>query len=320
MNFKELAQFYSDLAYLWKSGLPPSQGFETMKQGKKGAHFRMVDTIQHQVTRGETLADAMSRFPGFFDDFQVTIIRGAEESGKMVETCFGLARYYEMRHRGKRRLIGSLVYPVALLHGAVLLPNLKYLLAPGLEKSYGEAVLPPLLIAYGILGIGYLFWKKFCRGGWPREMLDRFFLRLPVIGKLLRGFSLVRVFRTLANLLNAGIESVQAARKAAFTAGNRAVAREMAGALHVLENGGNFTGYFRFCGSLSSEQLGMVAVGEEGGALVESLEQMVRHLDDENSRRFTAAITTFGYLTYFIAMAVVVFTVISFYVSHYGIS
>lgn len=318
MNFKELAQFYSDIAYLWKSGLPPSQGFETIKQGKKGAHFRMVDTIQHQVTRGETLAGAMAGFPGFFDDFQVTLIRGAEDSGKMVETCFGLARYFEMLHREKRRLIASLIYPVALLHAVILLPNLKYLVVPGLNKSYGGAVLPPLLIAYGLLGIGCIFWKKFCRGGWLREMFDSFFLHLPVIGKLLRGFSLARVFRTLGNLLNAGIESIQAARKSALTAGNRAIARELAGALPVLENGGDFTGYFRFSGMLSSDQLGMVAVGEEGGALVESLEQMVRHLDEENNRHFTAAIKTFGYLTYFIAMAVVAFTVISFYASHYG--
>jgi len=319
MTYKELAQFYNDIAYLWKSGIPPSRGFETMKQDKKGARFRLVDTLQYRVGRGEALADAMARFPRVFDDFQVTIIRGAEESGKMVDTCFGMARYYEMCHREKKRLTGSLVYPLILVHAAVLLPNLKYLLVPGLNKSYGAVVLPPLLIAYGLVGIGYLSWKKFFRSGRPRELLDRFFLRLPMIGKLLHGFSIARIFRILANLLNAGIETVQAARKAARTAGNRAVARELAGALHVLERGGTFSDYFSYSGVLNPDQWGVVAVGEESGTLVESLEQMVRHLDEENSRRFSAAIKTFAYLTYFVAMAVVAFTVISFYVSHFNL-
>lgn len=319
MNFKELAQFYDDIALLWRSGIPPSQGFETMTQGKKEPHLWMVDGLRHFVTRGDTLADAMTRFPEFFDDFQVLIIRGAEESGKIVETCEGLARYYEMRHREKKRLIGSLIYPLVLLHAVVLLPHLKYLVAPGLGKSYWEVVLPPLLIAYGILGTGYIFWKKFCRSGRMREIIDSFFLSLPVIGKLLRGFSLSRMLRTLTNLLNAGIESVQAARKAAFTAGNRAIARRLAGALHVLERGGTFTGYFTYSGVLNSSQLGVVAVGEESGALVESLEQMVKHLDEDNSRRFTTTIKTFGYLAYFVAAAIVTLTIISFYASHFSI-
>jgi type II secretory pathway component PulF len=319
MNYKELSQFYDSIAYLWKSGLPISQGFETMKKGKKGPKFWMIDGLQHHVARGETLADAMTRFPKFFDDFQTLIIKAAEESGKIVETCHGLSRYYEMRHREKKRLIGSMIYPVLLLHAAVLLPNLKYLVVPSLDKSYPGAVLPPLLIVYGLLAAGYVAWKKFCRTGRPREIIDGVFLSLPLIGKLARGFSLARVFRTLANLLYAGIESVQAARKAALTAGNRAIAMELSRALPVLENGGTFIDYFTFSGVLNTTQLGMVAVGEEGGALVETLGHMVRYLDEENSRRFTTAIKAFGYAVYFIVTAIIAVTVISFYSSHFSI-
>lgn len=319
MNYKELARFYENIARLWKSGLPLSQGFENIKQGKKGPKFWVIDGLQHHVTRGETLADAMTRFPKFFDDFQVMIIRAAEASGKMVETCHSMSRYYEMRHKEKMRLIAGMIYPVILLHAVVLVPNFKYLVVSSLGKSYLGVVLPPLLIAYGLLIAGRICWKKFCRTGPLREKIDGFFLFLPMIGKLSHGLSIARVFRILSNLLDAGIESVQAARKAALTAGNHAIARDLKGALVVLENGGTFHDYFSFSGVLDSNQLSMVAVGEEGGALVDSLGHMTRYMEEENSDRFTNAVKIFGYLTYFIAAGIVAYTVITFYSSYFSL-
>ncbi|MCK4763647.1 MAG: type II secretion system F family protein [Candidatus Aminicenantes bacterium] len=319
MNYKELSQFYNDLSVFWKSGLPPSQALDTMKKGKKGPKFWMIDGLQHRVSKGESTASGMSRYPDFFDDFQVMIIRGAEESGKMVDTCKNLSNYYEMRGREKKRLIGGMIYPVFLLHAAILLPNLKYLFAAGLDKSYAAAVLPPLIIAYGILAIGYACWKTLFRSGRAREIIDGIFLKLPLVGELAHGLAVSRVFRTLAGLLDAGIESVQAARKAAGTAGNSSIAARLAGAVPVLEHGGNFSGFFTFSGTLNSSQLSMVAIGEEGGQLAETLEKMALYLDEENSRRFTTTVKFFYYSAYFIAAAIVAYTVITFYSSHLNI-
>jgi len=63
----------------------------------------------------------------------------------------------------------------------------------------------------------------------------------------------------------------------------------------------------------------MVAVGEEGGALVDSLGHMTRYLDEENSVRFTNAVKIFGIITYFIAAGIVAYTVITFYASYYSL-
>ncbi len=317
MNYKELSQFYSSISFMWKCGVPAVNILETMKQGLEGPKFRLLDRIQDILMRGQSLSRAMARFPRVFDDFQVSIIEAAELSGRMDETCKGLAEYYEQRYNEKKRLSGSLVYPVILMHGALLLPPLKYLFLPSLGKSYGTIVLPPLCIAYLLIILGIITWKKYYRpGGRLRDKVDSFLLSLPFVGKLLKDFSISRVLRSFAYLLEAGIENVKAARKAAVTAANHEVKRELLGALPILENNGTITGYFTFSGLLDTNQLGVVSAGEISGTLVESLLRMVRIIDRQNSQRFTSAIKTIGYSAYFIATGIVAYIVISFFAGY----
>jgi type II secretory pathway component PulF len=318
MNNKSLARFYQDLAIFINSGLTIERGLATLKQDKQGRVLWMMDGLQFHIGQGGTLWEGMAHFPKFFDEFQVMTIKAAEESGKLVETCRGLTRYYEVRHKEKRRLLASLVYPVVLLHGVVLLPPLKYLVIPKLGQSYWSVVLPPLLTSYGIIGLGYLSWKKFCKSGRIREILDEIIIRLPVIGKLARGSALARVMRALANLNNAGIEPVRAARQAIQTAGNTSIAWRLTGALTILERGGTFTDFFSFAGVLPPLQLGMVAVGEETGTLPDSLERMVIRMEEDNRRHLTTTIKTIGILAYVIAAAVVALTVLKFYAGYFS--
>lgn len=313
MNNKELSQFYHDLGLFAKSGLTLERGLDAMKKGKKGFIFLMMDGIQHHIAGGKTLWEGMSQYPEFFDEFQVMVINAAEESGDLVKTCKGLSRYFDTRHKEKKRLLAGLIYPVVLLHGVIMLPPLKYLVVESLNKSYWSIVLPPLLIAYGIVGLIYFSWRHFFRSGGVRKKIDHILIKLPVIGKLVEGMSLARVMRSLASLNNAGVEPVRAARQAALTAGNAAITWRLSGALPVLERGGTFADYFTFSGVLPSMQLGVVAVGEETGTLPESLERMVLQMEEDTRRRLTTTIKTLSYVIYFIAAAIVAITVISFY-------
>lgn len=317
MNNKELSQFYHDLGLFAKSGLTLERGLDTMKKGKKGFVFLMMDGIQHLIAGGKALWEGMSKYPEFFDEFQVMVIKAAEESGELVKTCNGLSRYFDTRHKEKKRLLVGLIYPVILLHGVIMLPPLKYLVVESLNKSYWSIVLPPLLIAYGVVGLIYFSWRHFFRSGRLRQKVDEILLKLPVFGKLARGISLARVMRSLASLHNAGVESVRAARQAALTAGNAAITWQLSGALPVLERGGTFADYFTFSGVLPAIQVGVVAVGEETGTLPESLERMVLQMEEDNRRRLTTTIKTLSYVIYFIAAAIVAFTVISFYGSYF---
>lgn len=317
MTNKDLSLFYNNLATLLDSGLSIERGLATMKLGKKGPTLWMIDGIHHHVERGGTLWEGLTHYPKYFDDFQAMIIKGAEESGMLVETFKKLSKYYETRHRAKQRFLASLIYPVILLHAVVLLPSLKYLVVENLNRSYWSVVLPPILIAYGIVGIGSIFWNKFCRSGPLRQIVDKAVLHLPVIGKLVRDVSLTRAFWSLAAMLTAGIEAVSAAQNAANAANNSVITQRLSGAIYVLEGGRSFKEYFAVSGMLTPEQMGTVAVGEESGALAQSMERMVRQMEESNTHRFYVVMKSVGFLIYFIVAAIAALTILSFYIDHF---
>jgi len=319
MNYKERSRFYRDLALFSHSGQTLARGLEVMKKGKKGPLLWMMDAIQHHILNGGALWQGMAKFPQYFDDFQVMITQAAEESGRLVDTFRGLVRYYELRHQERRRLLGGLIYPIILLHAAILLPPLKYLFVSNLEKSYWQVVLPPLLIAYGMVVTLGMIWRKSRGSGGLREFVDEGVLKIPIWGKLVRGLSMCRVLQTLSHLHNAGIEPVRAARQAALTAGNSALSWRLNGALPVLEQGGTFSDFFAFAGVLPPMQLGMVTVGEETGMLSDSLDRLVVFIEEDTHHRFSTAVKGMGYFAYFFAAVIAAITIISFYSKYFSI-
>ncbi|MCP4152786.1 MAG: hypothetical protein GY757_33950 [bacterium] len=319
MNYKELSRFYSDLATFLTTGLTIPQGLEVLKNSKKGREMWLMDGIQHDVLKGKELWQSMSRYPKHFDSFQVMMIKGAEKAGQLADVTAKLSQYYENRHREKQKFIAGMIYPLILLHAVVFLPPLKYLIVASLEGSYWARVLPPLVIGYGIIGAGFFIWKNYCRSGNLREQVDRLLLRLPVIGKLARDMSLVRIFWTMGNLVNSGVDAVTAARSAIPTASNTIITQRLQAALYVLESGRSFKDYFSISSVLNVEQMAVVTIGEQAGSMVESLERMVRKMEGDNEMRFAALnkAATFG--AYFIAAAIVAMTVIAFYTEYFNI-
>lgn len=317
MTYKELSRFYQDIAVFVKSGLTIINGLDTLKKGKRRWLYWMLDNLRFYIEKGGTLWEGMRQFPDYFDEFQVMSVRAGEESGKLTDTCRGLSSYYETRHKERQRLIAGLIYPVILLHGVVLLPPLKYLVLSNLDRSYWSIVLPPLMIAYLVMGLGYWGWNTIFKTGPVREVIEELILKLPLVGKLARGMALARVLRALSSLTDAGIESVKAARQAIGTAGNSSITRELAGALPVLEQGGTFTDFFSFSGVLSSLQHGMVAVGEQTGTMPDSLEKLVTQMEEDNRRWLTTTVKTAGTIAYIIAAIVVAMTIFSFYTGYF---
>ncbi|MGE5342796.1 MAG: type II secretion system F family protein [Candidatus Omnitrophota bacterium] len=320
LGSKQLSQFYEHLSRFVNSGIPLERGLSIMKQGKKGPMYYLLDHLQFYVGRGGTLWEGMANCRSFFDKFQVMTIKAAEESGQVVETCAALARYYDLRNRERKRLIGSLIYPLILLHGVILLPPLKYLFVENLGKSYGSVVLPPLLIAYSLVGLAYFFWNQFMKYGKIKEIFDEILFSFPWVKKLVKGLSLARFFRAFASMHNAGIGPMQAAQQAIDTVNNQSVGRRLNGGMIILERGGTFTDFFSFSGLLQPLQLGMIAAGEETGTMQDSLDRLVNLMEEENRKRLIQTAKGLGVMAYLIAALVVAMTVISFYGKLFSVS
>jgi len=320
LNNSRLSQFYQDLALFVHSGLTVERGLALLKKGKSGPYFYLLDGLQFHINQGGTLWEGMTQAKGYFSDFQVMTIKAGEESGHLIDACDSLSKYFALRHQEKKRLIGSLIYPLVLLHGVILLPPLKYLFLDNLGKSYWSVVLPPLLIIYGLGGLLYILWNTYFQSGRQREIMDEFLLSIPIIGKLIKAMSYARVFRAIASMYNAGIENVRSAAESIRTAGNKAIERRLNAGIVILEKGGTYADFFSFTGALSPLQQGMIAVGEQTGTLGDSLDKIVSTMEYDYSVKLERTIKMTGALIYIIAATVVAITVISFYSQYFSIN
>lgn len=309
MSCLELSQFYDEFALVCDC-MPVSQGLEAMKTGREDSQSAMLDNIKYQVSNGISISDAFREYPDFFDEFQAMILKRAEESGTIVETCKRLAQYYFRRHIDKGRLKIRLIYLILFAHVFLLLLPLKLSIISRINIPKTSLILLPLSAVYALSLCGIIFWKLFGHNGIVRKIVDKIILSLPIIGKFELKLSISWVFMSLANLLNAGIESVQSVRKAAHTAGNRIITARMLNSLFVLEKGGTFVEYFTSCRILSASQLRFLSIGEQCGAMVESLEKIVLHIDEENGLFPEAMVRNFGAIAYLVILAVILITLL----------
>lgn len=319
MNYKQLGRFYHSLGVLLNSGLTIDRALDDLKSDKKGPLLWMLDGLQHHVGRGGTLWEGMKQYRKYFDDFQVSIIRGAEESGTLVEILWKLNSYYERRNRDHRRFIFGMIYPLFLLHLAVLLPPLKYLLLESLDRSYWGVVLPPLAISYGVVLSVTWLWKRIRRNENIRAKIDSQLIYLPVIGRLIRDMALARVFWCLAMQLSAGIDAYTSAKNAAAAAGNAFLERQLTFSLYILESGRSFKDYFSVTCLLDNTQMSIISIGEQAGQIPDSLVKLVHQMELTNSERLQRLIKVSIFFAYFAAAAIIAMTVISFYATHYSI-
>ena len=147
--------------------------------------------------------------------------------------------------------MGALSYPIALVTlSLVLMTGLMYFLTPVLKELYasmdlelpwitatiikigdGVGTVGPFLIPM-LLGGGYLLLKVF-----PRQVLDRIRLRIPLIGPMLRCGLMEQWSRTLGMLHQAGVPLVRAMELARESLDNKAVQVELEGAERAVERG-----------------------------------------------------------------------------------
>jgi general secretion pathway protein F len=118
-----------------------------------------------------------------------------------------------------------------------------------------------------------------------REAFDAGWLRLPVIGRLSRGYNAARFASTLAMLAGAGVPILRALQAAAETLSNRAMRADAMDAIVLVREGAPLASAMaqkkRFPGLLSM----FARMGEQTGQLPQMLQRAANQLSAEVQRR-----------------------------------
>lgn len=264
----------------------------------------VLERIQGAVRRGDPLSEAMAREPQAFDSFFLSMVRMAEVRGAMPEVLRRMAKHYEDRRRLLRQARSALIYPVTVLAIAVgviglltayVLPKLVAVLA---DMTRGRNVQLPAvtraLMALGRFVQGIGFWlvplvlvgggfllTRYYRTRAGKAMIDEFGLNVPVFGTLLRKLDTARFARTLASLLDAGVDYGTALDLTADVVRLDPFRRAVRVAKTSVLEGSELSTALQATRRFDPDVIGFIETGEGSGKLPESLEKLADEYEEQ---------------------------------------
>jgi general secretion pathway protein F len=323
-----LAVWTRQLAGLVAAGLPLERALSSLADEAETPRQReLVAHLKSEVNGGSTFARSLGTAPREFDDVYRAVVAAGEQSGALGPVLERLADDLEERQELKGKLIGASLYPIIVSLIAVIiviflvsyvvpqvasvftnkkqaLPwlTVAMLAVSDFVRSYGWLVLGVLLAGGGALMLAL-------RADAFRERFDAGWLRLPLIGRLARGYNAARFAATLSMLAGAGVPILKALQAAAETLSNRAMRADAMDALVQVREGAPIAAALaakkRFPGLLPM----FARLGEQTGQLPVMLERAARQLAGEVQRRATAMVTILEPLL-IVAMGGVVMTIV----------
>jgi len=301
ISTKDIAFFSRQMAIMMKSGVPIVSSLEIIGTGHKNPRMRkMVESIRTDIEGGSSLYEAISKHPVQFDELYRNLVRAGEGAGVLETVLDTVANYKENIEALKGKIKKALFYPtmviaVALIVSAVLL----IFVVPQFEdvfKSFG-ADLPAFtqlivaasrfmvawwwLILFIVIGAVVGFFFAYKRSPSMQHGMDRFILKVPVIGQIMHNSSIARFARTTAVTFKAGVPLVEALGIVAGATGNKIYEEAVLRMRDDVSVGYPVNMAMKQVNIFPHMVVQMTAIGEEAGALDTMLFKVAEYFEQE---------------------------------------
>jgi type IV pilus assembly protein PilC len=298
---REIAIFSRQIATMMKSGVPLVQAFEIIAGGQSNPRFKsMLEDIKSNIESGSTLHEALTRHPVHFDELYRNLVRAGEGAGVLDTVLDTIATYKENTEALKSKIKKALFYPIAVIVVAILVSAvLLIFVVPQFEsvfKTFG-AELPAftqLIVDASRFMVSYWWIVLFIVAGSVIALvqaqkrsvavaraIDRFTLRMPIIGQIMHNSAIARFARTLATTFKAGVPLVEALETVAGATGNIVYTDAVNRVRQDVAVGYQLNVSMRQVNLFPHMVVQMTAIGEEAGALDTMLFKIAEFYEQE---------------------------------------
>lgn len=320
--------FNQQLAALIHAGLPVLQSIQMLRQRSPNPKLRLVlADVETRIRSGSALSDALAAQGETFPRIYTASILAGERSGNLDDVLRRYVEYTKAIAQLRRKIRGALTYPTILLCAAfILIGVLTTFVIPQFTSLYENmgAELPGITtfvvsvsswmrsnifwLAPALAGavFGITAWRRTEKG---RRTMDRWILKLPIVGDLVRQMTTAQLARSLATLLAGGITLVESFQIALASVSNRELLRNTEPALPKIREGKPFTESLDGAGWVPPLAVDMIGVGERSGSLREMLDEVAGFYDAETEVKL-GQLTTFIEPAILITMGGVVITIL----------
>jgi type IV pilus assembly protein PilC len=297
----DIAVFSRQLATMMNSGVPLVQSFDIIGRGHDNARMsELLLNIKSDIEGGSNLSDALAKHPLQFDDLYCNLVSAGEHAGILDNILDKVATYKEKTEAIKAKIKKAMFYPTAVIVMAFIITAvLMIFVIPEFEKLFSGfgADLPAITrfvidlsntfrewwwAIFGGIGLsiyGLLQAKK--RSKKFNIFLDKFLLKVPIIGPILTKAAIARYARTLSTMFAAGVPLVEAMESVAGAVGNVVYGEAVLRMRDDVATGTQLNVTMKQSGLFPNMVVQMTAIGEEAGSVDSMLGKVADFYEEE---------------------------------------
>jgi type IV pilus assembly protein PilC len=293
--------FARNLGSMISAGLPMSRALNVMERQTSNKEMKKVlISLQKNINEGKTLNESMSQHKKVFSQLFISMVSAGEQSGTIAESLKIVANQMDKNYSLQKRVRGAMMYPAVIVVAMILIGILMLTyVVPTLMKTFTDLKLDlpastkfilwiseliqnqglMILLVIIVLTVLLKIWSKQKNG---KNIIHYAILKIPIIGNIIKEVNTARTARTLASLLNSGVDMVESVKITRDVVQNVHYKAILETAGETIKKGDPISKVFAENSKLYPVFLGeMMSVGEETGKIGEMLLGVAVYYEDD---------------------------------------
>jgi type IV pilus assembly protein PilC len=280
----EVADFCRQLSSMMASGITVVRAMEIIKERDAAPKLKIIYEKMHKdIQQGLALSDAMRAHGNAFPLLLTNMAASGESSGRLENVMDRMALHYTKEHILNGKIQSALRYPKILGYATVAVVLIVFMLVlPNFFEMLEDFELP--LITRIVIGL-----SNFLLDYWIFVIIavllmvvlvqylfsihsvslafDKFKLRMPLVGKLVRIIYTARFSRTLSSLYSSGVSMIRSLEITGTVIMNKYIEGQFADLVKDIRNGESLSASVRKLDGFDSKLPNTIMIGEEAGRL-----------------------------------------------------
>lgn len=297
----DIAQFARQMTTMMRSGVPMVQALQMVGGSHDNPSMKqLIDKLTEDIESGASFGVALSRNPKHFDQLFVSLVKAGEQAGTLETMLDKVATYKEKMEALKSKIKKAMMYPIMVILAAIVVSAIMLIFViPQFKEVFANfgAELPaftlmviamsewlqaywwmPLLIMV-VAGYTFMYLKKNSESF--QKGLDKFSLKMPIIGNILNMSAIARFCRTLSTMFSAGVPLVEAMDSVSGSTGNALYQEAVLRMKEDVSRGVQLNTAMQTTQLFPNMVVQMTRIGEESGRVEEMLGKAADYYEEQ---------------------------------------
>ncbi len=327
-------EFTRQLAPLLDSHIPLERALAIIADSTHEPQQKdFVNSLRQGLHEGKKFSELARSQGHLFPAYYANLIESGEETGCLPEVVNELYKFMSESKELKDFIVSSSIYPSVILGITVSVVVLLFtIFVPrfaGIFRDMGRAMPASMNFLLGTSAFfAWAWWliPLLCIGGWftAKRMMgeegfrvarNRFYLKIPVLSRILIDLEMCKYIRTLSIMIGNHVEIIRTVRISNRIIANPVIAAGFSDIDRKLKGGDKLSAALSGNRFVPVSMTPMLRVGEESGSVGEMLSKIATHLESDTRLKIKRLLSLFEPAVIVVLALVVLTVVVSIFIA-----